>query len=354
MCSWLLTVLPPGSKQSQQPWAHSASFGRVWCYCLDVSFSLLWAVRNNRTSMQLISGTHALTCPHTANMFLQNEDFHDRVVIPRTCTSLLSASCWRELPHIRYHVGERVVIPRTRRRVLDMSVKGSWYHGPEHLRYQRVVDANSHTSHILHIYASQQHIWTHHWAKTVSGREVYKIAERRKAHELPRKLDISSWAGGFRKGRDDSRDLSYVCYHVGYKGSWYHGPEHLCYQRAVEENYHTLGIMSVNGSLYQDNNRQQDNCLDVSFSVLWAVRNNRTSMQLISGTHALTCPHTANMHVGERVVIPRTRRRVLDMSVKGSWYHGPEHLCYQRVVDENYHTSHIFHIYTSASSWHVG
>ena len=42
------------------------------------------------------------------------------------------------------------------------------------------------------------------------------------------------------------------------------------------------------------------------------------------------------------------------MSVKGSWYHGPEHLCYQRVVDDNYHTSHIFNIYTLASSWHVG
>ena len=45
------------------------------------------------------------------------------------------------------------------------------------------------------------------------------------------------------------------------KGSWYHGPEHLCYQWVVEENYHTLGIMSVNGSLYQDNNRQQNNIL---------------------------------------------------------------------------------------------
>ena len=138
----------------------------------------------------------------------------------------------------------------THRRVRDMSVKGSWYHGPEHLWYQRVVDENYHTSHILHIYTSQQHISTHHWAKTsphhhkntttktsphhhittillgpdvdstapprqrtsvlgpdgAEHRKVGKLsrkmnisswdgAEHRKVRKLPRKMNISSWAG---------------------------------------------------------------------------------------------------------------------------------------------------------------
>ena len=88
--------------------------------------------------------------------------------------------------------------------------KGSWYHGPEHLWYQRVVDENYHTSHILHIYTSQQHISTTSLSEDVSGR---KILDRRtpKGTQISTKLDISSWAGCFRKGRDTTDSAEHLC-----------------------------------------------------------------------------------------------------------------------------------------------
>ena len=102
--------------------------------------------------------------------------------------------------------------------------KGSWYHGPEHLWYQRVVDENYHTSHILHIYTSQQHISTHHWAKTFSGR---KILDRR----TPKGTQISTKTRHQFLGR------------MFPKGSWYHG---LCrtslfniYTSQTAPNHHT-------------------------------------------------------------------------------------------------------------------
>ena len=118
-------------------------------------------------------------------------------------------------------------------RMLQNTEKYENYHekwtsvlGPD-VCYQRVVDENYHTSHILHIF-THIHISTAHLNTSLSE-DVFgpEGARSQNAERYTiRKLDISSWAGCFRKGRDSTDLNMFVIMSV--KGSWYHGPEHLC------------------------------------------------------------------------------------------------------------------------------
>ena len=167
---------------------------------------------------------------------------------------------------------------------------------------------------------------------------------------------------------------------ISVTGSWYHGPALLCYQRVVEENFHTLGIMSVNGSLYHGPEgeffyrvvipRTRTSSLSAScwceFSHITHLTHIRISTAHLNtslsevgfepgGTRSQNTERHTNYHenstsvlgpeVSESdVMIAGTWTMLVIMSVKGSWYHGPEHLCYQRVVEENYHTLGIMSV----------